>query len=98
MPEKTILKLIAMLVVLILLVVFALQNFHQEASLRILFWRTASTPVSIIIFLSVLIGVLVASAEFIPHLVRLRRRALRAEEELARRGAAGPPPGVAGRP
>lgn len=83
-PERVIAKLVAILVIFILLIIFAIQNFHRECAVRIFFWETAKTPISVIIFVSVLIGVIVASSELIPHLFRLRRRAREAEEQLAR--------------
>jgi uncharacterized integral membrane protein len=84
MPEKTIVKLIATLVIFILLIVFAIQNFHRECSVELLFWQTGRLPISIIIFVSILIGVLVAVVELLPHILRVRKRAREAEEELSR--------------
>ena len=84
MPEKEIVKLIAALVIFIFLIVFAIQNFHERARVRLLFWQIGRTPLSIIIFISVLIGVCIASVELLPHVLRLRKRAQGAEAELTR--------------
>jgi len=84
MPEKEIVRLIAALVIFIFLIVFAIQNFHERARVRLLFWQIGRTPLSIIIFVSVLIGVLIAIAELLPHVLRLRKRAQDAEAEIAR--------------
>jgi uncharacterized integral membrane protein len=77
-------ELIAALVVFIFLIVFAIQNFHERARVHLLFWQTDRTSISIIIFVSVLIGVGIASVELVPHLIRFRKRAKAAESELAR--------------
>lgn len=84
MPEREIVKLIAALVIFIFLIVFAIQNFHEGARVRLLFWRIGRTPISIIIFVSILIGVLISIAELLPHVLRLRKRAQDAEAELTR--------------
>ena len=84
MPEKEIVKLIAAFVIFIFLIVFAIQNFHEKTRVHLLFWQIGRTPISIIIFVSILIGVLIAIAELLPHVIRLRKRAQGAEAELAR--------------
>ncbi len=84
MPEKTVVKLIAALVLCILLIVFAIQNFGQECRVKILFWTIGKWPVSIIIFISILLGVLIAVCEILPHVLALRRRLRDAESALAR--------------
>jgi uncharacterized integral membrane protein len=84
MPEKTVVKLIIALVICIMLIAFALQNFQQECRIRVLFWTFGKWPVSIIIFVSILIGVLIAVCEILPHVLHLRRRAQEAEDALAR--------------
>jgi len=84
MPEKGIVRLIAALVIFIFLIVFAIQNFHAGARVRLLFWQTGRTPISIIIFVSILVGVLIAGAELLPRVLRLRKRAQEAEAEIAR--------------
>jgi len=77
-------ELIAALVVFIFLIVFAIQNFHERARVQLLFWRTDRTSISMIIFVSVLIGVGISSVELVPHLIKFRKRAKAAEAELAR--------------
>lgn len=77
-------KLVAALIILILLLVFALQNYSQPARVRILFWKSDQMPLSIIIFASAIVGALIACIELVPYMVRFRRRALHAEAELAR--------------
>jgi uncharacterized integral membrane protein len=84
MPEKTVVKLIIALVICILLIVFALQNFGQECRVKLLFWTIGRWPVSIIIFISILLGVLIAVCEILPHVLELRKRARDAEDALAR--------------
>jgi uncharacterized integral membrane protein len=84
MARRDILKLIAALAIFVFLILFAVQNFHPRARVHLLFWRTGGTPLSIIIFLSVLIGVLIAAAELLPRLLRSRKRAQAAEAQLAR--------------
>jgi len=84
MPEKTVVKLVVALVLCILLIVFAIQNFGQECRVKLLFWTIGRWPVSIIIFISILIGVLIAVCEILPHVLQLRKRARDAEEALAR--------------
>ena len=84
MPEKTVVKLIAALVLCILLIVFAIQNFGQECRVKILFWTIGKWPVSIIIFISILLGVLIAVCEILPPVLALRRRLRDAESALAR--------------
>ena len=82
MPEKTVVKLIAALVICIVLIVFAIQNFGHECRIRLFFWNIGKWPVSVIIFVSILIGVLIAVCEILPHVMRLRRRLQDAEEAL----------------
>jgi uncharacterized integral membrane protein len=82
MPEKVITKLIAILILFILLIVFAIQNFGQQSRITVFFWELEKIPVSIIIFVSILIGALIAVVELLPHVVRLRRRARSAEAEV----------------
>lgn len=89
-PEKTIIKLISILVIFILLIIFAIQNFKQTSTIKILFWQIGKTPVSIIIFVSILVGAVIASAMIFPHIVRLRRRAKSAEAEAARLSTTAP--------
>lgn len=84
MPEKTVVKLIAALVLCILLIVFAIQNFGQECRVKLLFWTIGKWPVSIIIFISILLGVLIAVCEILPHVLELRRQLRDAEAALAK--------------
>jgi uncharacterized integral membrane protein len=84
MGKRQKIELIAALVIFIFLIVFAVQNFHERARVHLLFWHIGRTSISIIIFISVLIGVCIASAEMVPHMLRFRRRAKDAEAELAR--------------
>lgn len=84
MPKKVLATLIASLVTLILLIAFAYQNFDQQCPVKFFFWEGGKTPISIIIFVSVLIGAFIAMVELVPHIYRFRRRAIRAESELSR--------------
>jgi len=83
MQKKLATKIFAALVILILLLMFAIQNYHQRSIVRVFFWKIERSPVSVIIFFSVLVGALIACIELIPPLIRYRQRALRAERELA---------------
>jgi uncharacterized integral membrane protein len=84
MPERIVAKLIAILVIFILLIIFAIQNFREESQIQLFFWELGYTPISVIIFVSILIGAIIAASGFMPHLLRLRRRARSAEAEVAR--------------
>jgi uncharacterized integral membrane protein len=84
MSKRKKIELIAALVIFIFLIVFAVQNFHERARVQLLFWQTGRTSISIIIFISILIGVCIASVELVPYLIRFRRRAKDAGAELAR--------------
>ncbi len=90
MPEKTVVKLVVALILCILLIVFAVQNFGQECRVKLLFWTIGRWPVSIVIFVSILVGVLIAVCEILPQVMRLRKRAQEAEDALARLKAARP--------
>ena len=84
MTKREKIELGAALVIFVFLIVFAIQNFHERARVHLMFWQIGKTSISIIIFVYVLIGVFIASAELVPHLIRFRKRAKDAEAELAR--------------
>ena len=84
MPEKFVAKLSAILVIFILLIIFAIQNFREESQIQFFFWELGYTPISVIIFVSILFGAIIAASALVPHLLRLRRRARSAEAEVAR--------------
>ncbi|MCX6356163.1 MAG: LapA family protein [Candidatus Aureabacteria bacterium] len=83
MRKKVAKKIIAALVILVFLLIFAIQNYHQRSSVRVFFWKIERSPVSVIIFFSVLVGALIACIELIPPLIRYRQRALKAERRIA---------------
>ncbi len=82
--KRVIAKLITLLVIFILLIIFAIQNFQRECRIKILFWDIEPTPISVIVFVSILIGALIAISALFPHLIRLRRWARSAEAEVSR--------------
>lgn len=84
LPERAIAKLIASLVIFILLIIFAIQNFQKHSTITILFWEIVETPISIIIFVSILIGALISVCAILPHILRLQRRVRRSEKEAVR--------------
>jgi uncharacterized integral membrane protein len=84
MPEKVVAKLITILVIFILLVIFAIQNFQEESQIQLFFWKIGNTPISVIIFVSILIGAIIAVCALFPYLMRLRRKVRRAESEASR--------------
>lgn len=90
MPERVVVKLIAAIVICILLIMFAIQNFGHECRIRFFFWTIGKWPVSVIIFVSILVGVLIAVCEILPHVMLLRRRLQDAESALARLKASSP--------
>ncbi|MCX6357242.1 MAG: LapA family protein [Candidatus Aureabacteria bacterium] len=83
MPEKVIVKMSIAVIILILLLTFAIQNYHRESRVGVLFWQIDKTPLSIIIFASAVIGALIACIELVPYVIKYRQRALRAERERA---------------
>jgi uncharacterized integral membrane protein len=82
--RRHIVRLIAALAIFIFLIVFAVQNFHAGARVHLLFWQTARISLSIIIFISVLIGVGISSAELLPRVIKYRKKAQDAEARLGR--------------
>ncbi len=84
MSRREIVTLIAALLIFVLLMVFAIQNFHAGARVHLLFWQTGRIPLSIVIFVSILVGVCIASAELLPRVIKYKKKARDAESQLAR--------------
>jgi len=76
--------------------VFAIQN-PTRVAVSFLAWQTGGMPLSLVIVLSALVGIVLAAVAGVAHHIRLRLRIRQLEARLAKQPAAAPPSPSPGR-